>query len=73
MYKRQDPVPVEETPGAAPEAKIVSKIENTGKESTEPGPGSEGSTTKTLVIALGALLLVVLATGSAIARKGSGN
>ena len=68
-----DPVPVEETPGAAPEAKIVSKIENTGKESTEPGPGSEGSTTKTLVIALGALLLVVLATGSAIARKGSGN
>ena len=68
-----DPVPVEETPGAAPEAKIVSKIENTGEESTEPGPGSGGSATKTLVIALGALLLVVLATGSAIARKGSGN
>ena len=68
-----DPVPVEETPGAASEAKIVSKIENTGEESTEPGAGSEGSTTKTLVIALGALLLVVLATGSAIARKGSGN
>ena len=68
-----DPVPVEETSGAAPEAKIVSKIENTGEESTEPGPGSGGSATKTLVIALGALLLVVLATGSAIARKGSGN
>ena len=68
-----DPVPVEETPGAAPEAKSVSEIENTGEESTAPGPGSEGSTTKTLVIALGALLLVVLATGSAIARKGSGN
>ncbi|MCS5628801.1 MAG: hypothetical protein NZ935_14565 [Planctomycetes bacterium] len=68
-----DPVPVEEKPSAAPEAKIVSKIENTGEESTEPGPGSEGSTTKTLVIALGALLLVVLATGSAIARKGAGS
>ena len=68
-----DPVPVEEKPSAAPEAKIVSKVENTGKESTEPGSGSEGSTTKSLVIALGALLLVVLATGSAIARKGAGS
>ena len=68
-----DPVPVEEKPSAAPEAKIVSKVENTGKESTEPGSGSGGSTTKSLVIALGALLLVVLATGSAIARKGAGS
>tara|TARA_B100000929_G_scaffold264451_1_gene230862 strand:+ start:672 stop:1889 length:1218 start_codon:yes stop_codon:yes gene_type:complete len=64
-----DPVPVEETPGAAPEAKSVSEIENTGEESTAPGPDF----IRTLVIALGALLLVVLATGSAIARKGSGN
>jgi hypothetical protein len=68
-----DPIPVEETPTTAPEAKIVSKVENTGEESTGPGPGSGGSTTKTLVIALGALLLVVLATGSAIARKGAGS
>jgi|GEM_PF-1442037 len=68
-----DPVPVEEAPSAAPEAKIVSTVESTGEESTEPGSGSEGSTTKSLVIALGALLLVVLATGSAIARKGAGS
>ena len=68
-----DPVPVEEKPSADSEAKIVSKVENTGKESTEPGSGPEGSTTKSLVIALGALLLVVLATGSAIARKGAGS
>ncbi len=68
-----DPVPVEETPSAAPEAKIVSKAENTGEKNPEPGSGSGGSTTKTLVIALGALLLVVLATGSAIARKDTGS
>ena len=70
-----DPVPVEETPSAAPEAKIVSKAENTGEKNPEPGSGSgdSNSTTRTLVIALGALLLVVLATGSAIARKDTGS